>query len=283
MNRVQGDKTMTKRNKKKDSKEKPAPKKGAPEPPQDQKKSAVHWQENTTYIRRPFPGPSRVMVPLRVAIDRGAFVNMTDHVMKSIDEEVCGVMIGEVCTDDEGLFVQVRTIIKGSAAHQGGAHVTFTHDTWNQIYLELEQDYPDYNILGWYHSHPGFGVVFSEMDIFIQRNFFSSPTQFALVVDPLGGEKALCVKTGEEVQYIDKFWVDGREHRAFQPDGKGSGGVESTGSTHSDKSIAMMETRLTQVLQAVDILSRDVTRVLTIMGSSVLALIVAVVFYIFFF
>jgi len=38
--------------------------------------------------------------------------------------------------------------------------------------------------VGWYHSHPGFGVFLSEHDMFIQENFFSSPQQVAWVFDP---------------------------------------------------------------------------------------------------
>ncbi len=249
----------------------------SPEPQQEPNNTGIHWKENIKYVRRTFPGPPKVMVPLRVAIDRGAFVNMTEHVMKSIDVEVCGVMVGEVCRDDESIFVHVKNIIQGSAAHQGGAHVTFTHDTWNQIHYHLENDFPDYDILGWYHSHPGFGVVFSEMDLFIQRNFFSSPTQFALVIDPLGGEKALCVNTSSnEIQYINKFWVDGREYHAFQPERKG--GMNAVNS-HSDQSLGMIETRLNQVLLSLDKLSLNIFRTLIIMGSLILAMMVTVIFY----
>src|SRR5260370_28351362 len=39
-------------------------------------------------------------------------------------------------------------------------------------------------IVGWYRSHPGFGVFLSEHDLFIQENFFSGPHQVAWVYDP---------------------------------------------------------------------------------------------------
>ena len=35
----------------------------------------------------------------------------------------------------------------------------------------LEREHPGLKIVGWYHTHPGFGVEFSEMDLFIQRIF----------------------------------------------------------------------------------------------------------------
>jgi len=270
---------MIKRNKRKVPEEKSIKKPGPVNPHQDLNITGMQWQENIKYVRRIFPGPPKTMVPLRVALDREAFVKITEHVMKSIDQEVCGVLVGEVCMDDEGFFVQVRNIIKGSAAQQGGAHVTFTHETWNQIHSQLETDFPDFDILGWYHSHPGFGVSFSEMDLFIQRNFFPSPTQFALVMDPLGGEKALCVNTLQGVQYIDKFWVDGREYRAFQAEKRRAGHSEYPSKSNMEESLTMIETRLSQVLQALDKLSLNIFRALTVMAALFCLLIIAVVFY----
>lgn len=63
--------------------------------------------------------------------------------------------------------------------------LTFTQDAWEHIHRTLERSYPDdEQIVGWYHSHPGFGIFLSEHDLFIHRNFFSGPSQIALVVDP---------------------------------------------------------------------------------------------------
>jgi len=42
--------------------------------------------------------------------------------------------------------------------------------------------------VGWYHSHPNFGIFLSEHDHFIQRNFFSQPWQVAVMVDPVRRE-----------------------------------------------------------------------------------------------
>src|SRR5207302_4021354 len=93
---------------------------------------------------------------------------------------VCGVLIGN--TENERMIVEA--CIAGSNAAQGGAHVTFTQDTWEHIYKIKDKEFPDSKIVGWYHSHPGFGVFLSEHDLFIQQNFFSNPQQVAWVYDP---------------------------------------------------------------------------------------------------
>jgi proteasome lid subunit RPN8/RPN11 len=102
------------------------------------------------------------------------------HARTSMKAEVCGVLIGGV--DQERTLIEA--CIPGVNAAQGGAHVTFTQDTWEHIYKIKDQQFPDGKIVGWYHSHPGFGVFLSEHDLFIQENFFSSPHQVAWVYDP---------------------------------------------------------------------------------------------------
>ena len=44
---------------------------------------------------------------------------------------------------------------------------------------------PDLDIVGWYHTHPDFGIFLSSHDLFIHRNFFDQPLQVAYVVDPI--------------------------------------------------------------------------------------------------
>lgn len=102
------------------------------------------------------------------------------HSRTSMKAEVCGVLIGK--NDDDRTVVEA--CIPGVNASQGGTHVTFTQDTWEHIYKIKDREYPDDKIVGWYHSHPGFGVFLSEHDLFIQENFFSGPHQIAWVYDP---------------------------------------------------------------------------------------------------
>lgn len=217
----------------------------------------IQWEENIKPLKKTFPGPQYASVPLRIAIDRRPFADLTAHVLESIDEEICGVLVGEICEDDKGFFVHVRSIIKGVSARQGNAHVTFTQETWNHIHIKLEQEFQDFHIVGWYHSHPGFGVLFSEMDLFIQRNFFPSPTQFALVMDPLRGEKALCVNAPEGIRYIDRFWIDGREIRTQgiqESEKPGSKNIVKGRSLNDniEEKLSMVDIRLSQVLQSLE-------------------------------
>jgi proteasome lid subunit RPN8/RPN11 len=102
------------------------------------------------------------------------------HARTSMKAEVCGVLIGSMGNDR----TVIEACIPGINAAQGGAHVTFTQDTWQHIYKIKDRQFPEEKIVGWYHSHPGFGVFLSEHDLFIHENFFSSPRQVAWVYDP---------------------------------------------------------------------------------------------------
>jgi proteasome lid subunit RPN8/RPN11 len=203
-----------------------------------------------------FPGPRGVDAPLRAAFSKDAYAAVVSHAKESLDKEICGVLAGKVCEDEDGAFILVEAAIRGTAAKQANTHVTFTQETWNTIHKTMDKDFPKLSIVGWYHSHPGFGVEFSEMDLFIQRNFFRSPTQVGMVTDPLGGDVAMIVETAKGIEYIPRFWVDGREHRCKVPAKESAAasddgaGVVVSGSL--EKRIEAIETRMGQLIQASD-------------------------------
>jgi len=119
------------------------------------------------------------------------------HARTSMAAEICGVLIGEIGEDS----TQVEALIEGEAAQQGGSHVTFTQETWAHIYKTKDAQYPEKRIVGWYHSHPGFGVFLSDHDEFIQRNFFSDSRQVAWVFDPHSDEEGcFALREGEIVR-----------------------------------------------------------------------------------
>src|ERR1051326_8232041 len=120
------------------------------------------------------------------------------HARTSMKAEVCGVLIGS--TEHERMTVEA--CIQGINAAQGGAHVTFTQDTWEHIYKIKDKEYPEQKIVGWYHSHPGFGVFLSEHDLFIQQNFFSNPQQVAWVYDPHTDEEGCFGWVGDKIEKL---------------------------------------------------------------------------------
>lgn len=128
---------------------------------------------------------SNVAKAFSVQVDSEILRRIRQHARSSMSAEICGILIGSKKEDT----VVVEACIPGEKAAQGGAHVTFTQDTWAHIYKVKDKDYPDKSVVGWYHSHPGFGVFLSDHDLFIHENFFSARHQVAWVYDPHSDEE----------------------------------------------------------------------------------------------
>jgi proteasome lid subunit RPN8/RPN11 len=153
------------------------------------------------------PKPAKVKVRVStqpvVVMEAEVARKIRQHARTSMKAEVCGVLIGN--TDHERMTVEA--CIPGINAAQGGAHVTFTQDTWEHIYKIKDKEYPDDKIVGWYHSHPGFGVFLSEHDLFIQQNFFSNPQQVAWVYDPHTDEEGCFGWIGGSIEKLSAIRV----------------------------------------------------------------------------
>lgn len=106
------------------------------------------------------------------------------HVFGNADREVGGVLVGRMPAD--GGLPLITAAISAISADEQRATLTFTQEAWAHVHQVLDSEFPpDEQIVGWYHSHPGFGIFLSGHDLFIHENFFSAPSQIAVVVDPL--------------------------------------------------------------------------------------------------
>src|SRR4051812_28892649 len=94
------------------------------------------------------------------------------HVFSNDDREVGGVLIGR--SPRHGTLPLITGAIPALKADEQRATLTFTQDAWEHVHRTLEAEYPEEDqIVGWYHSHPGFGIFLSDHDLFIHHNFFS--------------------------------------------------------------------------------------------------------------
>ncbi len=125
----------------------------------------------------------------QVVFRQGALDAIHLHGQTRTDVELCGVLIGTGCRDAHGPYLLVEHAIAGTPASSRSTNVTFTADTWQHIQTVMDREYPDKKMIGWYHTHPGFGIFLSDMDVFICDNFFNLPWQVAFVYDPVGGDE----------------------------------------------------------------------------------------------
>ena len=152
---------------------------------------------------RPLTGPTAAARDGRfqVVYRQSALDAIHLHGQTRTDVEVGGVLIGTGCRDSHGPYLLVEACIPALDANSRSTNVTFTADAWHSIQTVMDRDFPDKKMIGWYHTHPGFGIFLSGMDLFICDNFFNLPWQIAFVYDPLGGDEGNFV------------WRDGKPNR----------------------------------------------------------------------
>lgn len=150
------------------------------------------------------------------------------HARSHMKTEVCGVLIGSM--HDGSLHID--ECIAGKDAAQAGTHVTFTQDTWEHIYKIKDAEFPDSRIVGWYHSHPGFGIFLSDHDTFIHRNFFSAPEQVAWVYDPHSDEEGFFGWAGERIERLGR--VTFADARGGEECSENHGALESASADNED-------------------------------------------------
>ena len=123
-------------------------------------------------------------------MDEEPLRKMQAHARSSLRREVAGVMIGPSPEKqpDGRYIVHVRDMIIAKHTEMSGASVTYTPESWRYMNDKLHEMYPDGDMVmvGWYHTHPGFGIFLSNMDLFIHTNFFTQKWHIAYVLDPIG-------------------------------------------------------------------------------------------------
>jgi proteasome lid subunit RPN8/RPN11 len=184
--------------------------------------------EAGVWSERPFPGDGDERQRyFQVVCKRSVLKDIACHGHSSREIEVCGVLVGNVYRDEVGPYLFVEASIRGEFATNHAAQVTFTSATWSHIHDALEQHHSGQRIVGWYHTHPGFGIFLSGMDLFIHEHFFNLPWQVAYVYDPLRDEEGMFLwRQGKPVR--EPFVVEENAmnepviHEALTPQGTGA-------------------------------------------------------------
>ena len=144
-------------------------------------------QPRSTLLHGTVPAAGQV----RVAMSQLSLRQIEGHAIGDLSRELGGVLLGELGQDDDGHYVKIWATLPVRTVDNGPGHFTFTADSWAQLHEERGQRYPEYDIVGWYHTHPNLGVFYSADDVIVHKAAFVMPWQVGLVYDPVRGEGCL--------------------------------------------------------------------------------------------
>lgn len=126
-----------------------------------------------------------------VYISSLALLKMLKHGRAGVPMEVMGLMLGEFVDD------YTVTVIDVFAMPQSGTGVSVeaVDPAFQAKMLDmLKQTGRPETVVGWYHSHPGFGCWLSSVDCNTQQSFEQlNPRAVAVVVDPIQSVKGKVV------------------------------------------------------------------------------------------
>lgn len=127
---------------------------------------------------------------LPIFVDLDVMRDMEGHARTNTHVELGGILLGGKFVDEEGRsFVVVQEALRAEHYEATRGSFKFTHETWSQFARDREELPEDLHLVGWYHTHPDWGVFLSGMDTFICDNFFADDLDVDLVIDPCRGDR----------------------------------------------------------------------------------------------
>jgi proteasome lid subunit RPN8/RPN11 len=152
---------------------------------------------------------------IRVFVAKLAYLCLAEHSASDLESEVGGILVGSWSVDAElrQEFIAIETALPARFTRQGSVYLTFTQDSLVNLNAEMDEHYPDKQIVGWYHTHPGMGVFLSSYDAWLHHHFFPEPWQVALVIDPLA------MTGGFFIRQVDGILDPGRYYGFHELDG----------------------------------------------------------------
>ncbi|CDJ61250.1 26S proteasome non-ATPase subunit, putative [Eimeria maxima] len=127
----------------------------------------------------------------QVYISSLALLKMLKHGRAGVPMEVMGLMLGEFIDDYTVRVVDVFSMPQSGNSVSIEA-VDYVYQT--EMLEELKKTGRPEMVVGWYHSHPGFGCWFSGTDVNTQQSFEQlNQRAVGVVVDPIQSVKGKVV------------------------------------------------------------------------------------------
>ena len=155
-------------------------------------KEAVRWRSKHE-DRKPSP----------IFMTQDAYLGIYAHSLGDMSHEVGGMLIGQVMQTPSGTtYSVIEAQLPAHHVEHSSIHLTFTSDTLTELLTRREDEYPHWQVIGWYHTHPRLSVFMSSHDVWLHTNFFPEVWHVALVVDPIAENAGFFHYTNRPQRYL---------------------------------------------------------------------------------
>jgi proteasome lid subunit RPN8/RPN11 len=156
---------------------------------------------------------------VQLFVIESAIHQLKTHLSQDTTKETGGILVGNVSVDSEKSIYCTKITGAIAAPTTIGTRSTFRFSPhcWTAILKEQKESYPQTQIVGWYHSHPNFGVFLSGVDLDTQGVYFNQPWHIAVVYDPIRYEIGFfCGAKGEEMNSVKTLPPQDQELESFK-------------------------------------------------------------------
>lgn len=144
---------------------------------------------------------------VKVYIKQDVYKELEKYAFSDTAHELGTIILGDYSEEIGKMHVIITDFIYAKYTTTSASTLTFTHETWDYIHKEHDINYPDKKIVGWQHTHPGYGIFLSNYDMFIQENFFNIPFQVAYVIDPVQHLRGFFQWKNGKVEKLKGFFI----------------------------------------------------------------------------
>lgn len=120
---------------------------------------------------------------VRILIAGSVLKEAKRYFLTDTSRELGGVLVGGYYSHRGIPYTLTVGFIPATRGIGSPGSFRFTHEAWEEINKARDEKFPEQQIVGWYHTHPGYGIFLSGYDMFIHEHFFNLPHQYAMVVN----------------------------------------------------------------------------------------------------
>lgn len=135
-------------------------------------------------------GKTPVQNAVLVIAHKDALATIQAHSTSDMGVELGGALLGQAYRSGKQMVLEIKAALPVASQDHGPVHFTFSADSWAQIQADKAAQYPNLDIVGWFHTHPNLGVFYSSDDVVVHSAAFTLPWHVGLVVDPVRNEAA---------------------------------------------------------------------------------------------